>query len=199
MGLRREVARAVGKAWLSAFGWRVDGPAPAVKKAVVVAAPHTSNWDFPFTIATSWALGLEMSWMGKHTLFRPPFGHVMRWLGGIPVNRHKRHNAVKSAVEVLEIHEELFLVLAPEGTRSKSKWKTGFYNIAVGAKAPIVLGYLDYEKKTSGLGVLFYPTGNIDEDMLQIKKFYANVTGKHPERTSVIELTAKASPTTSAR
>lgn len=187
MSGKRGVAYWLGRAWLAAFGWRVEGGAPNVPKAVVVAALHTSSWDFPFTLATSAVLGLEMSWLGKHTLFRGPMGPVMRWLGGVAVDRTKKNDMVSSVVDILDQHEELFLVLAPEGTRGRaSRWKTGFYHMAVNAKVPIVLGYLDYERKVSGLGEVFWPSGDLKADLPKIRAFYSNVRGKHPERQSEI-------------
>ncbi len=180
---RRGLASWLGKAWLRAFGWKIEGGAPEVRKAVVVAAPHTSWWDFPFTLATSSALGLEMSWLGTHTLFRPPVGAVMRWLGGVSVDRSKRSDMVSTVIDILNAHQELFLVLSPEGTRRRaSRWKTGFYHIALGAKVPIVLGYLDYRTKTAGLGEVFWPSGDIQADMKKIRAFYTGIQGRHPER-----------------
>jgi len=185
-----------GNAWLRAFGWKIDGGAPNVKRAVVVAAPHTSAWDFPFTMAVASSLGIRISWMGKHTLFKPPMGYVMRWFGGLPVDRRASHNAVASAVELLKSNDELFLIVAPEGTRQKTtRWKTGFYYMALQANVPIVLGYLDFEKKRGGLGELFYPTGDIEADMKKIRAFYANVRGKHPHQESEAEVAEeKSSP-----
>jgi len=186
------IFRWIGETWLKAFGWTVEGGVPAVSKAVIVAAPHTSNWDFPFTVATSFALGLRIHYLGKHTLFKPPYGVFMRWLGGIPVNRTRRNDLVSSAVEIMNQYDELYLIVPPEGTRSRTeRWKTGFYYIACGAKVPIVLGFLDFEKKRAGLGELFYPTGDIEADMAKIRAFYADIKGKHPERMSEITLGAQ--------
>ncbi|MFO0659893.1 MAG: lysophospholipid acyltransferase family protein [Polyangiaceae bacterium] len=179
----------VGEMWLKAFGWKVDGGAPPVRKAVVVAAPHTSNWDLPFTLATAYVLDLDIRWMGKHTLFDPPLGFLLKALGGLPVDRRKAHNLVDAAAQMLEEADDLLLVVPPEGTRSKaSRWKTGFYYIAVKAQVPIILGYLDYGRKASGLGELFYPTGDIKKDFETIKNFYSKVTPKFPEHMGQISL-----------
>jgi len=191
----------VGDAWLRAFGWHVDGGVPDVRKAVVIAAPHTSNWDLPFTLAVSWKLGFPMSWLGKHTLFAGAKGKFFRAVGGIPVDRSRRSDAVANAVDVIDQHDDLFLIVAPEGTRSKTeRWKTGFYHMAVGAKVPIVLGFLDYKTKRGGLGTLFWPTGDIDADMKKIRAFYATIQGKHPERMSAttVGAAAPAAPSTAA-
>lgn len=177
---RTFVAR-FGQAFLDAAGWTVVGGAPDVKKAVIVAAPHTSNWDLAYALSITWRLGLPIRWMGKHTLFRPPFGAIMRKLGGIPVDRRGRNNAVDAAIKLLEDADELMLLIPPEGTRGVAKrWKTGFYHTAVGAKVPIVLGFLDYEGKRGGLGEVFWPTGDIDADMERIRAFYAGMKGKYP-------------------
>lgn len=187
--VKRTLRHRIGEAWLKAFGWTVEGGVPPVVKAVVVAAPHTTNWDLPFMLATSYVLGLEISWLGKHTLFNPPLGVLLKALGGIPVDRRTAHNAVDNAARLFEEAEELLLVVPPEGTRSKaSRWKTGFYYIAVKAQVPIILGYLDYGRKASGLGELFYPTGDIKKDFAAIKEFYSKVTPKYPEHMGEISL-----------
>jgi 1-acyl-sn-glycerol-3-phosphate acyltransferase len=172
-------AAMLARAWLSSFGWRIEGAAPDVPKAVVVAAPHTSNWDLPFTLAVAAALGVRISWMGKHTLFRPPFGTLMRSLGGLSVDRRSPQGAVGAAVDLLARHERLLLVIAPAGTRGDAaRWKTGFYRIAQGAGVPIVLGFLDYGRKVGGLGKVFTPTGDVERDMKAIQEFYAPIRGK---------------------
>jgi 1-acyl-sn-glycerol-3-phosphate acyltransferase len=110
-----------------------------VKKAVLVAAPHTSNWDLPFSLALSFVLDIKISWVGKHTLFQPPLGTFMRAIGGVPVDRRGRNDAVKSIAKLFEGRDELMLIVPPEGTRGRAKrWKTGFYYIALEAKVPIV-------------------------------------------------------------
>lgn len=183
----------LGRAWLGAFGWKVEGAAPGVRKAVVVAAPHTSAWDWPFTLAAGAVLGVKMSWLGKESIFdgaiRGPF---MRWLGGIAVDRTKKTDMVANVVKILSRSEDLFLVLAPEGTRGKAtRWKTGFYHMATGANVPVVLGYLDYRKKTAGFGDVFYPTGDIYADMPKIRAFYKDVTPKHPQRVGAMTIGAE--------
>lgn len=185
--LAHGISGALGRAWLRAFGWSVEGAGPDAKKAVVVAAPHTTNWDLPFTLAASWALGLRIRWVGKHTLFRFPFGPLMRALGGISVDRRGSHDAVSAIAEIVKKHDELLLVIPPEGTREKAdRWKTGFYYIALAADVPIVLGYLDYRRKVGGFGHVFRPTGVIADDVAAIRAFYADIRGKYPERESDI-------------
>jgi 1-acyl-sn-glycerol-3-phosphate acyltransferase len=185
----KQITHVIGDAWLKAFGWKVEGGVPDVRKAVVIAAPHTSNWDLPFTLAVTWKLGFPMSWLGKHTLFTGVKGKFFRAVGGIAVDRSRRSDAVANAVDVIDAHQDLFLIVAPEGTRSKTtRWKTGFYHMAVSANVPIVLGFLDYKNKRGGLGTLFWPTGDIDADMKKIRAFYSTIEGKHPERMSATTL-----------
>jgi 1-acyl-sn-glycerol-3-phosphate acyltransferase len=150
-----------------------------VKKAVLIAAPHTSNWDLPFTLFVAFALRLKIYWMGKEELFKPPFRGVMMWLGGIPVQRSAAGNMVAASAEAIREADELMLVVSPEGTRSKALyWKTGFYHIAHTAQVPVAMAFLDYERKHGGLGPMLYTTGDIEKDMLVIKDFYKDKRGK---------------------
>jgi 1-acyl-sn-glycerol-3-phosphate acyltransferase len=161
------------------LGWRVEGEIPSIKKFVIIAAPHTSNWDFPISLAVAFALKAKIYWMGKAAMFRWPFGTACRWLGGIPIDRSRSHNMVEQCVLAFRERDKLIMLIPPEGTREKvSYWKTGFYHIAKGANVPIVLGFLDYRRKTGGIGPTFYPTERIEDDMQEIKAFYATITGK---------------------
>ena len=168
--------------FLKVTGWKVHGSLPeGGAKSVLIAAPHTSNWDLPYTLMVAFSLRLHVYWMGKEQLFKPPFRGVMMWLGGIPVDRAKSTNLVAASVEAIKCADgPMQLILPPEGTRSKTRyWKTGFYYIAVGAQVPIVMAYMDYEKKISGLGPVFQPTGDLEADMDAIKAFYAPFKGKN--------------------
>ena len=174
--------RGLSLAILKVTGWQVEGTLPAnTPKCVMIAAPHTSNWDLPNTLMVAFALRLNIYWMGKESIFKPPFRHLMMWLGGIPVNRDRTNNLVAaSAQAIVDADAPLQLVVPPEGTRQKTRyWKTGFYYIALSAKVPIVMAYMDYQHKISGLGPLFHPTGNIEADMATIKAFYAPFRGKN--------------------
>jgi 1-acyl-sn-glycerol-3-phosphate acyltransferase len=180
------VLRGLSLALLRLLGWRVEGALPAgVTKAVLIAAPHTSNWDLPYTLMTGFALRLNLYWMGKASIFRAPFGGVMRWLGGIAVDRSRTNNLVAASVEAIRAADgPLQLVVPPEGTRSKTRyWKTGFYHIALGAGVPIVMAYMDYTDRRAGLGPVFQPTGDIERDMDTIKAFYAPFRGKNPDQS----------------
>jgi 1-acyl-sn-glycerol-3-phosphate acyltransferase len=171
--------------FLRVKGWKVEGALPAhTPKCVLIAAPHTSNWDLPYTLMVAFVLRLNVYWMGKASLFKAPFGPVMRWLGGIAVNREKSSNLVAASAAAIQAADgPLQLVVPPEGTRDKTRhWKTGFYYIALQAQVPIVLAFMDYEHKRSGLGPTFTPTGDVDADMAQIKLFYAGIKGKRPSQ-----------------
>jgi len=180
--------RAGSRLTLRLLGWKVLGALPpGTPKCVLIAAPHTSNWDLPYTLMVSFCLRLNIYWMGKASIFRFPFGGVMRWLGGIPVDRSKSTNLVTASAAALVAAEgELQLVVPPEGTRGRTRhWKTGFYFIALEARVPIVMAYMDYERKISGLGPVFIPTGNVEADMAEIKRFYAPFKGRNAAEFSV--------------
>ena len=176
------LCRGLSMGYLKLAGWRVQGNLPPeAQRSVFIAAPHTSNWDLPYTLMVAFALRLNVHWMGKASIFRFPFGGLMRWLGGISVDRSKANNLVAaSANAISKARGALQLIVPPEGTRSKTRyWKTGFYHIAQTAQVPIVMAYMDYRHKVSGLGPLFYPTGDLEADMRSIKTFYAPFKGKN--------------------
>jgi len=165
-------------------GWKTGGKTPQSKKYVLVAAHHTSNWDLLYTILTAFSLNINLYWLGKDTLFKKPLaGPLMRWLGGIPVDRKKSTNVVDQIVQKFNQNKELVITISPAGTRSKiKKWRSGFYHIAKNAGIPIVLGYVDYSRKIGGVGPEVYLTGNYDQDMEKIKSFYKDKKGKHSEK-----------------
>ena len=199
MQLGRRLKNLVGRTWLAAFGWQVEGGKPAARKAVVVAAPHTSSWDFPFTLAVAWTLGLDIAWLGKHTMFRWPFAGVLRAWGGIPVDRRAAHDLVAQVAARLRAADDLYVILSPEGSRRHvDRWKTGFYFIAAQAQVPIVLGYLDYAKKRGGLGTLLMPSGDLAADAAHIVAFYAGVTGKRADKFAGVRLDLAAARAASA-
>lgn len=178
--------RWISLAYLKAFGWRYEGRMPDAPKCVMIAAPHTSNWDFPITMFLAFALNLKVYWMGKDKLFKWPFGSIMRWLGGIAIDRSKSNNVVSQTIEVFRNSENLVIIIPPEGTRGKvAYWKTGFYRIAHGAGVPIALGFVDYGRKVGGIGPTIMPTGDIEADMDIIRAYYLGVTGKHPDQSSL--------------
>ncbi|MDH3732257.1 MAG: lysophospholipid acyltransferase family protein [Gemmatimonadota bacterium] len=180
--------RHVANGILRLIGWRMVGEVPK-PQCVLIGAPHTSNWDFVFALLAFWSLDFECRWVGKHTIFKPPFGWLMRRLGGIPLDRSTTRDFVPEVVSWFEDEPELTLCIAPEGTRSrKDYWRSGFYWIAYGAGVPIGLGFLDYENKVGGIGETIVPTGDIEADMEKIRSFYAEMRGRHPEKLSPIQL-----------
>ena len=167
---------------LKVMGWTAVGKEIANPKLVLIGAPHTSNWDFPLMLLVVLKLRLKVFWMGKKELFRFPFGWLMRWLGGIPIDRSKPHNVVDQITEEYVRQPELVVLIPPEGTRSKvERWKTGFYHIARNANIPILMGYVDAPKKEAGLADFFSPTGDLEKDMQEIRKFYSDKGGLKPE------------------
>jgi 1-acyl-sn-glycerol-3-phosphate acyltransferase len=172
--------------WYHTIGWRFDGDVVLPKKVLIVAAPHTSNWDFPFALAVGAYYRLKVNFIGKDSMFRWPFGGLIRWLGGIPVDRSQRKDAVGAMVAAFAARTEMHLIIAPEGTRSAvDQWKSGFYHIAVGAGVPIAFAYLDYPTKRGGIAELFYPTGNYDTDIQHIRGFYKNIIPRYPHKTKI--------------
>ena len=169
--------------WFKQKGWKIaNGIPPDIKQCVIIAAPHTSNWDFVYSIATFDLLRLPVRFLAKKELFKWPLKSLMLSVGGMPVQRNKSTKLVDTMIDLFKPNEGLLLMIPAEGTRGKvEKWKSGFYHVALGAKVPILLGYLDYANKTSGFGPAFYPTGNTTEDAAFIKQFYADKTGRNPE------------------
>lgn len=183
------LSKAMGMLLLKAFGWRIVGSLPDDKKYVLVGAHHTSNWDFVLGLSTTFAFQLKTSWMGKHTLFAPPFGYLLRGMGGIPVDRRSAHGVVDQMVDALRQSDQMVLMLAADGTRRRMEfWKSGFYWIAHKAEVPIVCGYLDYSKKEAGFGLCFKPSGNVEKDMNRIREFYSTIRGKYPEQETAVRL-----------
>lgn len=175
--------------WISIFllkisGWRTEGALPDIPKFVMIAAPHTSNWDFPIMMSVAFKLKAKLYWMGKEVLFRKPFKGLFKWLGGIPIDRSRSHNVVRQMIDKFIEMDRLILTIPPSGTRKRVKiWKSGFYHIAAGANVPVVLGFLDFERKTGGVGPVVTITGDMEKDMRLISSFYADIEGKHPEKT----------------
>ena len=177
---------------LNSLGWTVHADFPDERKYVLIAAPHTSNWDFPLGIVAARAIKLDVHWLGKHTLFRWPYGWFFRAIGGTPVDRDRTLNLIQQIAGLFAHSGQLILALAPEGTRRKTDhWKTGFYHIARAANVPIVMAYLDYGKKQVGIGGAFYPGDDIDEVFVRIRQFYQDRRGKHPDKESRIRALQK--------
>jgi 1-acyl-sn-glycerol-3-phosphate acyltransferase len=182
---------------LRMIGWSVRGVCPSERKFIVCVAPHTSNWDWILLVFASRSLGLPSPvFVAKHSIFRGPLGPIMRGLGGIPLDRERSRNFVDQIVAEYARRDELVIGITPEGTRKKTRyWKTGFYNIALGAGIPITLGYLDYAHREIGMSAPFYPTGDIEADFVRIRAFYTGIQARFPELFSEPELRPNATNT----
>jgi 1-acyl-sn-glycerol-3-phosphate acyltransferase len=177
-----------------ATGWRAEGQMPAVDKMVVVGAPHTSNWDYVHMIMLAIYfrrkpfVTIKDYWMKK-----PIFGTLLRWGGGLSIDRSKSTNTVQQLVEQIKQVDRIMLIFTPEGTRRKTHyWRTGFYYTALGAGVPVVLAYLDYKRKRGGVGTTLTPSGNIEADFEIIREFYRTYGwGKHAEQAGEVRLLPK--------
>ena len=178
---------------LAAMGWELDNHWPDdLEQCVMIAAPHTSNWDALYARLALKALGVNVRITIKDSYMKLPFGPFVRAMGGIGIDRRPkqegdpRPSMVQLMTDLFKVHPKLVMLVTPEGTRSKQEqWKTGFYHVAVNAGVPIALAYMDYEKKKTGVGKVVYPTGDYEKDMHEIMEFYAQIAGKIPENFSV--------------
>ena len=167
---------------LRSLGWRLEGEAPRLDKYVLIMAPHTSNWDFPLMLAARIEFGVSAAWMGKASLFRWPFGGLLRALGGISVDRSNRNDAVQQIATAILRADRMVVAIPPEGTRKHTEyWKSGFYHIAQSAQVPIVLTYLDYGRKRAGFGPALDSKLPAKALMAEARAFYQTITPKYPE------------------
>lgn len=174
--------------WFHRRGWTVSGELPPDPKFVIMGASHTSNWDFLVFLGAVQALGRKIHFIGKQSLFKWPLGGFMRALGGIPVDRSASQDLVSQVVAQFDAHDDFILVVAPEGTRSKtSNWKTGFYQIALKAGVPIVAAGPDFPTRRGVFGPVIRPTGNYAEDLRPAFEFFRTITPRHPERAAFPE------------
>jgi 1-acyl-sn-glycerol-3-phosphate acyltransferase len=180
MKMKQRLAKSV----LALFGWKViiKFP-PETKKFVVMMAPHTSNWDFVIGWLGYVSIGVYSRYLVKKEAFFFPLGEILTAMGGIPVDRKASTNIVQQVSEMFNKADKLVITITPEGTRSLSpNWKRGFYHIAVHAQVPIAFGFLDYKKKTGGIGGFLIPSGDYDADLKIIEAFYADISAKFPEK-----------------
>ena len=186
----------IGRAYLTFFGWDTEGDLPTDEpKAILIAAPHTSNWDLPFMLGCAWVYRLDLSWIGKHTLFEGLGGKFLSWLGGIPVDRRSRNGVVGQIVDKFEERDQLILAVAPMGTRSKTEfWKSGFYHMAYNANVPVICSFLDFKRKRCGVGPVFRLTGDMQADMNRIRDFYDGITALKPEMQTPVRLRDEEGP-----
>ncbi|MGI6550708.1 MAG: 1-acyl-sn-glycerol-3-phosphate acyltransferase [Syntrophomonadales bacterium] len=178
------VMKTISRLYFWITGWKLEGRlSPEIRKCIMVAAPHTSNYDFGYSRAALYLMEVNVRYLAKKELLNSPLGFIFRLTGAIGVERDRSENMVTQMVEMFDQSEDLIIMLAPEGSRKlKGKWKTGFYHAAMQAKVPIVLASLDYQKKVANVGLVFYPTGNYHQDMVQVKEFYKGVTPRYPEK-----------------
>lgn len=192
------LVRAAILGWYRLSGWRPEGRLPDIPKMVLLGASHTSNWDFLVFVGTVDAVGRKVRFIGKHSLFRWPLGKFMRALGGVPVDRSASRNLVSQIAEQFAAHDDFVLIVAAEGTRSRTtRWRTGFYQIAVAARVPIVCAGPDYPSKRGIFGPIIHPTGDYERDMTPAFDFFKSLSPRHPERAgfpdSRVEISANQS------
>lgn len=193
------IKKNIARLFLRLAGWAFEGTIPQPRRFVLIAAPHTSNWDFVFMLAMAWSLDVRLSWMGKASLFGFPFGGLMRAAGGLPIRRELRASLVEQSAARFALGHELMLAVPAEGTRERgTTWRSGFYHIARLAEVPIVLGYLDYARKRGGLGPALRPSGDLRADMDRIRAFYADKVGRYPEKFTPPRLAEETDPSSAA-
>jgi len=182
---------------LKLAGWKFEGEPPAEKKYVALAVPHTSNWDGLLLVGLTQSIGLQMEWMIKDSWMKGPLGSSLKKVGAVGINRNRNTNVVDQMIAQFQSRDEFVLGIPPEGTRSRAEaWKSGFYHIALGAKVPVVPGYLDFGRKRAGLGPAIQLTGNPKEDMDKLRAFYAKMDPKpyDPSKFGPIRLKEESSP-----
>lgn len=183
-----------GIAWFAGFllraaGWQIIGALPSPKKFIMIIAPHTSNWDFflGLGLGLHWQAMRKTIWFGKHTIFAPPIGRILQALGGIPIDRSRPHRVVFETIEAVKSREQLILALSPEGTRQwTDHWKSGFYLIALKARLPVSMGFIDYKNKRIGVGPLIEFTGDANHDWGLLRAFYQKEWARYPKDFSEI-------------
>jgi 1-acyl-sn-glycerol-3-phosphate acyltransferase len=176
--------RVVSLITLKLMGWKLTGQLPQDHRFVMIAHPHTSNVDLPMMLAVSFIFKIKLHWIGKEEIFSGWRHPIMTWMGGLPIVRSGTSNEVERIALHFKDREKIALAVAPVGTRAKTPgWRSGFYWIAVNAKVPILLSFLDYKAKHSGVGDLFMPTGDFEKDVIEIQKFYEGMEGKFAEKT----------------
>ncbi len=176
------ITKALAALALLVTGWRFEGRLPNLRKFVIIVAPHTSNWDFPTGLMAMYALGLRGTFLGKDTLFKPPLGWLMRWLGGVPVDRSSTNNVVDQSVSYFAKRDKMIFVLSPEGTRKRiDRWRSGFYWVAVGAGVPIVPVAFDFARKRFVIHEPQTMTGDLHRDIAHLRTFFKSAMAYRPE------------------
>ena len=172
----------IGKFFLTITGWKFKGDIPRSDRIILVAGPHTSNWDFLLALAFIFGLNLNVFWIGKHTLFKNGFSKIMRKLGGIPVDRASPELLMNEVSHIVKKQQGVIIAISPEGTRKKvERLKSGFLRIAKTTNSQILLAGIDFESKLIHLGKLFQPSGNTESDLLNVHNYFRQFKGKRPE------------------
>ena len=183
-GRRSKLLRKIARFGINISGWSIKGKVPDEERIVIIAAPHTSNWDFILAMLAIFGLNIKLRWLGKHSIFKPGFKSFFKWLGGIPVYRDNPSTLIDSVVKIVKKEKSIVIAMTPEGTRKKVKrWKTGFLRIAKQTHSKILLISIDAPTKSIEIGKIFNPTGNSDEDLAFIQKYYSSFRGINPNKS----------------
>ena len=183
-GSRSKILRIIARFGINISGWTIRGNVPDEERIVIIAAPHTSNWDFILAMLAIFGLNIKVRWLGKHSIFKPGFKKFFEWLGGIPVYRDNPTSLIENVVNIVKKERSIVIAMTPEGTRKKVKrWKTGFLRIAKQTHSKILLISIDAPTKSIEIGKIFNPTGNSDEDLAYIQKYYSTFRGINPQKS----------------
>jgi len=183
-GNRSQILRKIGRFGINVSGWTIKGQVPDEERIVIIAAPHTSNWDFILAMLAIFGLNIKLRWLGKHSIFKPGFKKFFEWLGGIPVYRDNPSTLIENVVDIVKKEKSIVIAMTPEGTRKKVKrWKTGFLRIAKQTQSKILLISIDAPTKSIEIGKIFNPTGDSEEDLVFIQKYYSSFRGINPQKS----------------
>lgn len=183
-GKRSILLRKIARFGINISGWTIKGMVPDEERIVIIAAPHTSNWDFVLAMLAIFGLNIKLRWLGKHSIFKPGFKNFFKWLGGIPVYRDNPSNLIDNVVKIVKREKSIVIAMTPEGTRKKVKrWKTGFLRIAKQTQSKILLISIDAPTKSIEIGKIFNPTGNSEDDLAFIQKYYSSFRGINHQKS----------------
>ncbi len=183
-GKRSILLRKIARFGINISGWTIKGIVPDEERIVIIAAPHTSNWDFVLAMLAIFGLNIKLRWLGKHSIFKPGFKNFFKWLGGIPVYRDNPSSLIDNVVKIVKREKSIVIAMTPEGTRKKVKrWKTGFLRIAKQTHSKILLISIDAPTKSIEIGNIFNPTGNSEDDLAFIQKYYSSFRGINHQKS----------------
>ena len=183
-GSRSKILRKIARFGINISGWTIKGNVPDEERIVIIAAPHTSNWDFILAMLAIFGLNIKVRWLGKNSIFKPGFKLFFEWLGGIPVYRDNPSSLIDNVVKIVKREKSIVIAMTPEGTRKKVKrWKTGFLRIAKQTHSKILLISIDAPTKSIEIGNIFNPTGNSEDDLAFIQKYYSSFRGINHQKS----------------